>query len=61
MFQRPLCNYLSPLFPYLTLQGLNLDECWSAYDQIERCDANGPYEDVGNVREEEEEIQLEKP
>nr|XP_040022131.1 B-cell antigen receptor complex-associated protein alpha chain [Gasterosteus aculeatus aculeatus] len=42
-------------------QGLNLDECWSAYDQIQRCEANGPYEDVGNLREEEEEIQLEKP
>ncbi|XP_037308813.2 B-cell antigen receptor complex-associated protein alpha chain [Pungitius pungitius] len=42
-------------------QGLNLDECWSAYDQIERSQAHGPYQDVGNVREEEEEIQLEKP
>ncbi|KAM8870467.1 B-cell antigen receptor complex-associated protein alpha chain [Spinachia spinachia] len=42
-------------------QGLNLDECWSAYDQIERCQAHGPYQDVGNIREEEEEMQLEKP
>ncbi|KAL6109806.1 cd79a [Pungitius sinensis] len=42
-------------------QGLNLDECWSAYDQIERSQAHGPYQDVGNVRVEEEEIQLEKP
>ncbi|XP_059195666.1 B-cell antigen receptor complex-associated protein alpha chain [Centropristis striata] len=42
-------------------QGLNLDECWSTYDQIERSQAHGPYEDVGNGKEEEEQIQLEKP
>lgn len=42
-------------------QGLNLDECWSTYDQIERSQAHGPYQDVGNVKEEEEQIQLEKP
>nr|ALG38203.1 CD79a [Epinephelus coioides] len=42
-------------------QGLNLDECWSTYDQIERSQAHGPYQDVGNIKEEEEQIQLEKP
>ncbi|KAA8591716.1 B-cell antigen receptor complex-associated protein alpha chain [Etheostoma spectabile] len=43
-------------------QGLNLDDCWSTYDQIERSQAHGPYQDVGNIKEEEEEeIQLEKP
>ncbi|XP_042345064.1 B-cell antigen receptor complex-associated protein alpha chain [Plectropomus leopardus] len=42
-------------------QGLNLDECWSTYDQIERAQTHGPYQDVGNVKEEEEPIQLEKP
>ncbi|XP_034410378.1 B-cell antigen receptor complex-associated protein alpha chain [Cyclopterus lumpus] len=42
-------------------QGLNLDDCWSTYDQIERSQAHGPYQDVGNFKEEEEQIQLEKP
>ncbi|XP_073341774.1 B-cell antigen receptor complex-associated protein alpha chain [Pagrus major] len=42
-------------------QGLNLDDCSAAYDQIERSQAHGPYQDVCNVIEEEEEIQLEKP
>ncbi|KAI9523960.1 hypothetical protein NQZ68_020921 [Dissostichus eleginoides] len=48
-------------------QGLNLDECWSTYDQIERPKTHGQYQDVGNIKgeeeeeEEEEEIQLEKP
>lgn len=42
-------------------QGLNLDDCWSTYDQIERSQVHGPYQDVGNVKEEEEQIQLEKP
>ncbi|XP_033979824.1 B-cell antigen receptor complex-associated protein alpha chain [Trematomus bernacchii] len=46
-------------------QGLNLDECWSTYDQIERPQTHGQYQDVGNIKgeeeEEEEEIQLEKP
>ncbi|XP_010780969.1 B-cell antigen receptor complex-associated protein alpha chain [Notothenia coriiceps] len=48
-------------------QGLNLDECWSTYDQIERPQTHGQYQDVGNLKgkeeeeEEEEEIQLEKP
>ncbi|KAK7886870.1 hypothetical protein WMY93_026491 [Mugilogobius chulae] len=37
-------------------QGLNLDDCYEAYDQIEH--RQGPYEDVGNN---EEDIQLEKP
>ncbi|XP_070691577.1 B-cell antigen receptor complex-associated protein alpha chain [Pempheris klunzingeri] len=42
-------------------QGLNLDDCCSAYDQIERSQGHGPYEDVGSIMEEEEAIQLEKP
>ncbi|XP_035018725.1 B-cell antigen receptor complex-associated protein alpha chain [Hippoglossus stenolepis] len=42
-------------------QGLNLDDCCDQYDQIERSQARGPYEDVCNIMEEEEEIQLEKP
>ncbi|XP_044064720.1 B-cell antigen receptor complex-associated protein alpha chain [Siniperca chuatsi] len=42
-------------------QGLNLDDCCTTYDQIERSQAHGPYEDVCNIMEEEEEIQLEKP
>lgn len=42
-------------------QGLNLDDCFSTYDQIERSQTNGPYQDVCNIMEEEEEIQLEKP
>ncbi|XP_068592581.1 B-cell antigen receptor complex-associated protein alpha chain [Cebidichthys violaceus] len=42
-------------------QGLNLDDCWSTYDQIERSQAHGQYQDVGNIKEEEEQIQLEKP
>lgn len=47
--------------PYLTNQGLNLDDCCNTtYDQIERSQAHGPYEDVGNIMDEAE-IQLEKP
>ncbi|XP_028282181.1 B-cell antigen receptor complex-associated protein alpha chain [Parambassis ranga] len=42
-------------------QGLNLDECCTTYDQIERSQAHGPYQDVGNIMEEREDIQLEKP
>nr|QPF15774.1 Cd79a protein [Chaunax abei] len=43
-------------------QGLNLDDCCSTYDQIERSQAHGPYQDVCNVVEaEEEEICLETP
>ncbi|KAF3692135.1 B-cell antigen receptor complex-associated protein alpha chain [Channa argus] len=42
-------------------QGLNLDDCCTPYDQIERSQANGPYQDVCNIIEEEEDIQLEKP
>nr|AJG39040.1 B-cell antigen receptor complex-associated protein alpha chain [Lutjanus sanguineus] len=42
-------------------QGLNLDDCCTTYDQIERSQAHGPYQDVCNIKEEEEEIQLEKP
>ncbi|XP_031144588.1 B-cell antigen receptor complex-associated protein alpha chain [Sander lucioperca] len=42
-------------------QGLNLDDCCSTYDQIERSQAHGPYQDVVNIKEEEEQIQLEKP
>ncbi|XP_060937658.1 B-cell antigen receptor complex-associated protein alpha chain [Limanda limanda] len=42
-------------------QGLNLDDCCDQYDQIERSQDRGPYEDVCNIMEEEEEIQLEKP
>lgn len=47
--------------PYLIPQGLNLDDCCSTYDQIERSQAHGPYQDVVNIKEEEEQIQLEKP
>ncbi|XP_031708966.1 B-cell antigen receptor complex-associated protein alpha chain [Anarrhichthys ocellatus] len=42
-------------------QGLNLDDCSSAYDRIERSQAHGQYQDVSNIKEEEEQIQLEKP
>ncbi|XP_071326355.1 B-cell antigen receptor complex-associated protein alpha chain [Trachinotus anak] len=42
-------------------QGLNLDDCCATYDQIERSQTQGPYQDVCNMMEEEEEIQLEKP
>ncbi|XP_014057037.1 B-cell antigen receptor complex-associated protein alpha chain isoform X2 [Salmo salar] len=43
-------------------EGLNLEECCSTYDQIQRSLVQGPYQDVGNmIMEEEEEIQLEKP
>uniref|UniRef100_A0A3B4GBD7 CD79a molecule n=1 Tax=Pundamilia nyererei TaxID=303518 RepID=A0A3B4GBD7_9CICH len=49
------------LFHFLKNQGLNLDDCCATYDQIERSQAQGPYQDVGNIKEEEEEIQLEKP
>ncbi|XP_041708357.2 B-cell antigen receptor complex-associated protein alpha chain isoform X2 [Coregonus clupeaformis] len=47
-------------------EGLNLEECSSTYDQIQRSLVQGPYQDVGNMlieeeEEEEEEIQLEKP
>ncbi|XP_061574435.1 B-cell antigen receptor complex-associated protein alpha chain [Cololabis saira] len=42
-------------------QGLNLDDCCTTYDQIERSQAQDPYQDVGNIMEEREEIQLEKP
>uniref|UniRef100_UPI0037E930C6 B-cell antigen receptor complex-associated protein alpha chain n=1 Tax=Semicossyphus pulcher TaxID=241346 RepID=UPI0037E930C6 len=42
-------------------QGLNLDDCCATYDQIERSNAHGPYQDVCNIMEEEEDIQLEKP
>lgn len=40
-------------------QGLNLDECYTTYDQIERSQAHGPYQDVGNMNADN--IQLEKP
>ncbi|CAJ1062628.1 B-cell antigen receptor complex-associated protein alpha chain [Xyrichtys novacula] len=42
-------------------QGLNLDDCCTTYDKIERSMTQCPYEDVCNIIEEEEEIQLEKP
>ncbi|AWO96319.1 putative B-cell antigen receptor complex-associated protein alpha chain [Scophthalmus maximus] len=42
-------------------QGLNLDDCCSTYDKIERSKAHGPYQDVCNTMEDEEEIQLEQP
>lgn len=42
-------------------QGLNLDDCCTTYDQIERSQTHDPYQDVCNIIEEEEEIQLEKP
>ncbi len=55
--------YVPPSFLCLLSnhQGLNLDDCCSAYDQIERSQGHGPYQDVCNIKEEEEEIQLEKP
>uniref|UniRef100_A0A3Q3WXN2 Ig-like domain-containing protein n=1 Tax=Mola mola TaxID=94237 RepID=A0A3Q3WXN2_MOLML len=42
-------------------QGLNLDDCCTTYDQIERSQSHGPYQDVCSALKEEEEIQLEKP
>ncbi|XP_068616445.1 B-cell antigen receptor complex-associated protein alpha chain [Brachionichthys hirsutus] len=42
-------------------QGLNLDDCGSAYDPIERSQGRSQYQDVCAVAEEEEEIDLEKP
>ncbi|KAM3873275.1 B-cell antigen receptor complex-associated protein alpha chain [Diretmus argenteus] len=42
-------------------EGLNLEDCCTAYDQIQHYHVPNPYQDVGNVMEEEEEIQLEKP
>ncbi|XP_068995124.1 B-cell antigen receptor complex-associated protein alpha chain [Embiotoca jacksoni] len=42
-------------------QGLNLDDCCAAYDQIERSQVRGQYQDVCNNMGEEEEVQLEKP
>ncbi|XP_010892425.1 B-cell antigen receptor complex-associated protein alpha chain isoform X1 [Esox lucius] len=45
-------------------EGLNLEECCSAYDQVQRSLVHEPYQDVGNMipeEEEEEEIQLENP
>lgn len=39
-------------------QGLNLDDCNSAYHQIQRTHQQGPYQDVANCGED---IQLEKP
>lgn len=47
------------LFSPRTNQGLNLDDCYAAYDQIERSQNNGPYQDVCNVLGDD--IQLEKP
>jgi len=52
---------LDCLLSCLKRQGLNLDDCCTTYDQIERSQAQGPYQDVGNIMEEKEEIQLEKP
>lgn len=41
-------------------QGLNLDDCCpTPYDQIQRSQAHGPYQDVGNMNVDN--IQLEKP
>lgn len=42
-------------------QGLNLDDCCTTYDQIERSQAQGPYQDVANIMEQGDEVQLEKP
>ncbi|XP_043116205.1 B-cell antigen receptor complex-associated protein alpha chain [Puntigrus tetrazona] len=39
-------------------EGLNLDDCNSAYHQIQRTSQQGPYQDVANCTED---IQLEKP
>lgn len=44
-----------------THQGLNLDDCCTTYDQIERSQTTGPYQDLCDSYEEEEDIQLEKP
>lgn len=52
-----LLNFL----PRLLHQGLNLDDCCAAYDQIERSQGLGHYQDVVSGTEEREEIQLEKP
>ncbi|XP_075907139.1 B-cell antigen receptor complex-associated protein alpha chain [Nelusetta ayraudi] len=40
-------------------QGLTLDDCSSTYDQIERSQNHGPYQDVCNTLHDD--IQLEKP
>lgn len=45
-------------------EGLNVDECSTAYDQIQRSQVPGTYQEIGyRIKEmdEEEEIQLEKP
>ncbi|KAM4567547.1 B-cell antigen receptor complex-associated protein alpha chain [Fundulus diaphanus] len=42
-------------------QGLNLEDCGTTYDQIERSHAQSQYQDVCNTVEEKEEILLEKP
>lgn len=42
-------------------QGLNLDDCCTTYDQIERSQAQGPYQDVANIMEQGDEVQFEKP
>ncbi|XP_023119503.2 B-cell antigen receptor complex-associated protein alpha chain [Amphiprion ocellaris] len=42
-------------------QGLNLDDCCATYDQIERSQAQGPYQDVANIMEAGDDVQLEKP
>uniref|UniRef100_A0A8C7Y453 CD79a molecule, immunoglobulin-associated alpha n=1 Tax=Oryzias sinensis TaxID=183150 RepID=A0A8C7Y453_9TELE len=42
-------------------QGLDLDDCCTAYDHIERPQGYGHYQDVGTTVKEGEEIQLEKP
>ncbi|XP_012737378.2 B-cell antigen receptor complex-associated protein alpha chain [Fundulus heteroclitus] len=42
-------------------QGLNLEDCGTTYDQIERSQAQSQYQDVCNTVEEKEEILLEKP
>ncbi|XP_047216476.1 B-cell antigen receptor complex-associated protein alpha chain [Girardinichthys multiradiatus] len=42
-------------------QGLNLEDCCTTYDQIERSQAQSQYQDVCNAMEEKEESLLEKP
>lgn len=52
-FSSMLCIHKSNL-----QQGLNLDDCNSAYHQIQRTNQQGPYQDVASCGED---IQLEKP
>lgn len=51
---------LFKIYDYVIHQGLNLEDCCTTYDQIERSQTQSQYQDVCNAMEEREEI-LEKP